>query len=112
MAAEQGNADAQFNLGLMYAKGEGVYPHYAEAVKWVCKATEQDDAEAQFHLGNMYVCGDDPARNAKAYMWFSLAAAQGDEQAKAALGKIESEMTLDQIAKAQKRAVAWKPKAN
>ena len=40
-AAEQGDAEAQFNLGLMYADGEGVPKDYAEAVKWYRKAAEQ-----------------------------------------------------------------------
>ena len=44
-AAEQGNADAQFNLGLMYDKGEGVRQDDAEAVRWYLKAVEQEFPE-------------------------------------------------------------------
>jgi TPR repeat protein len=40
-AAEQGDASAQFNLGMMYAKGEGVPKDNVEAVEWVRKAAEQ-----------------------------------------------------------------------
>tara|TARA_R110002153_G_scaffold61234_2_gene165353 strand:+ start:293 stop:667 length:375 start_codon:yes stop_codon:yes gene_type:complete len=32
--AEQGNARAQFNLGVMYSNGDGVPQNYAEAVRW------------------------------------------------------------------------------
>ncbi len=39
--AEQGNAIAQYNLGLMYGKGQGVPQDYAEAVQWYRKAAEQ-----------------------------------------------------------------------
>ncbi len=39
--AEQGDANAQFNLGVMYDKGQGVPQDYAEAVKWYRKAVEQ-----------------------------------------------------------------------
>ena len=39
--AEQGVAEAQFNLGLMYYDGEGVPQDYAEAVKWYRKAAEE-----------------------------------------------------------------------
>ena len=39
--AEQGYADAQFNLGSMYRKGEGVPENDAEAVKWYRKAADQ-----------------------------------------------------------------------
>ena len=45
--AEQGDAEAQFNLGVMYANGEGVPQDYAEAVKWYPKAAEQGDEYAK-----------------------------------------------------------------
>ena len=48
---EQGNALAQFNLGIMYRRGQGVPQDYAEAVKWNRLAAEQGDAEAQHNLG-------------------------------------------------------------
>ena len=41
LAAEQGYADAQYNLGLMYSNGEGVPQDYKEAVKWYRLAAEQ-----------------------------------------------------------------------
>ena len=50
-AAKQGNAAAQFNLGLMYRKGEGVTRNDKEAVKWYREAAEQGDADAQFEIG-------------------------------------------------------------
>jgi tetratricopeptide (TPR) repeat protein len=50
-AAEQGDAAAQFNLGLMYYFGEGVQQDYAEAEKWYRKAAEQGDASAEYNLG-------------------------------------------------------------
>ena len=52
-AAEQGQAEAQYTLGFMYAKGEGVPQDYAEAMKWFRKAAEQGHAEAQHNLGVM-----------------------------------------------------------
>ena len=47
--AEQGNADAQFNLGLMYEKGWGVPQDYKTAMKWYRLAAEQGDADSQFN---------------------------------------------------------------
>jgi TPR repeat protein len=47
LAAEQGIADAQFNLGLMYSTGQGVPQDNKTAVKWWKLAAEQGDAEAQ-----------------------------------------------------------------
>jgi len=55
--AEQGVAEAQFNLGLMYYNGQGVRQDYAEAVRWYRQAAEQGNAEAQNNLGAMYAIG-------------------------------------------------------
>ena len=48
--AEQGNAEAQINLGRMYANGRGVKQNHQEAVKWYLLAGEQGNAEAQINL--------------------------------------------------------------
>ena len=102
-AAEQGDADAQFNLGCMYADGEGVAEDSAEAVKWWLKAAEQRTAMAQNNLGYMYDNGQGVDQdNVEAYMWYNLAAAQGDEKAKTNKGIISERMTSEQIAEAQK----------
>ncbi len=51
LAADQGNATAQFNLGVMYDTGRGVPQDDAEAVRWYRLAADQGDADAQFNLG-------------------------------------------------------------
>ena len=56
--AEQGYAEAQNNLGMMYYFGDGVPQDYQEAVKWYRKAAEQELAKAQFTLGAMYGNGE------------------------------------------------------
>ena len=53
-AAEQGDADAQFNLGAMYANGAGAELDIVEAVNWYRKAAEQGNSAAQFNLGVSY----------------------------------------------------------
>ncbi len=77
--AEAGNADAQYNLGLMYTNGDGVPQDYKEAVKWYRLAAEQGYADAQTIL--VYV----PIRRmaflkttTEAVKWYRLAAEQGD----------------------------------
>ena len=57
MAAEQGNATAQFNRGLKYASGKGVPQDDAEAVRWYRLAADQSVASAQSNLGFMYYEG-------------------------------------------------------
>jgi TPR repeat protein len=49
-AAEQGDADAQFNLGVCFDNGEGVAKDPVEAVKWYRMAAEQGDARARKKL--------------------------------------------------------------
>ena len=101
-AAEQGQADAQFNLGVMYVKGDGVPEDDAEAAKWYRKAAEQGYARAQLNLGFMYADGDGvPEDDVRAFAWFNLAAAQGFEPAKTYKGTIRRRMTAAQIAEAQ-----------
>ena len=78
LAAEQGDATAQFNLGFMYANGEGVPKDAAEAVRWYRLAAEQGLAIAQFNLGNMYANGRGVLKDdAEAVRWYRLAAEQG-----------------------------------
>lgn len=57
-SAEQGDAEAQFDLGLMYALGDGVAQDDAEAVRWYRLAAEQGHAPAQYSLGAMYAMGE------------------------------------------------------
>ena len=57
LAADQGYASAQSNLGIMYDEGRGVPQDYAEAVKWYRLAADQGDADAQINLGSMYANG-------------------------------------------------------
>ena len=49
LAAEKGDALAQFKLGLMYESGEGVPQDFAEAVRWYRLDAEQGSAAAQAH---------------------------------------------------------------
>jgi hypothetical protein len=62
-AADQGDADAQNNLGAMYGNGEGVAKDDAEAVKWFRKAADQGNASAQLNLGMRYDNGWGVAEN-------------------------------------------------
>jgi TPR repeat protein len=85
--AGQGNAKAQYNLGVMYANGQGVPQDYAEAMKWFRKAAAQGYAEAQFNLGVMY--DNDrgvPQDYSEAVKWYRKAAAQGYAEAQFNLG--------------------------
>jgi len=106
--AEQGYANAQGRLGVMYFRGDGVPEDDAEAVRWYRLAAEQGDAYAQTSRGVMYVVGDGvPEDMVLAHMWWSLAAAQGNEGARENKDRIEKEMTRAQIAEAQRLSREW-----
>ena len=80
--AEQGHAEAQFNLGLMYDNGQGVPQDYKEAARLYRLASEQGLAEAQSNLGLMYKKGQGVPQDYKeAVRLFRLAAEQGDAEA-------------------------------
>jgi TPR repeat protein len=115
-AVEQGNAGAQFNLGVMYANGRGVPQDDAGAVGWWRKAAEQDHASAQFNLGVMYHYGQGvPQDDVQAHMRYNLAASRfppGEDRDTAVNNrdKIAKRMTPAQISEAEKLAREWKPK--
>jgi uncharacterized protein len=85
--ANQGNANAQTNLGSMYAEGKGVPQDYKTAVKWWTLAAEQGFAAAQSNLGLMYQKGDGVPQDFKtAVKLYRLAAEQGFALAQYNLG--------------------------
>lgn len=85
--AEQGDGDAQFELGIMYARGQSVPQDYVEAAKWLTKAAEQGHARAQFNLGDMYRQGlGVPQDYKEAEKWYRVSAEQGHASAQFSLG--------------------------
>ena len=99
--AEQGDAKAQFNLGVMYDNGWGIPENDVEAVKWFRKAAEQGNISAQSNLGIMHVLGIGVSKDyVKAHMWFSLAKSEGHEGAAKSLDLVEKQMGTEQISEA------------
>ena len=78
VAAEQGDAAAQFDLGYCYASGNGVEENYTQAVYWWKKAAQQGDANAQFELANCYYLGKGVEEdNNMALYWYEQAYKNG-----------------------------------
>ena len=66
----EGEPRAQFRLGIMYARGEGVAEDDAEAAQWLRLAAEQGESRAQVILGAMYARGEGVAEDdAEAVQW-------------------------------------------
>src|SRR6476661_4860970 len=73
-AAAQGNADAQFNLGVLYSRGRGVTQDYEQAANWFRKAAEQGDVPAQSMLGFIYLKGQGVRQDYQQAMFWYLRA--------------------------------------
>ena len=111
--AEQGFAEAQYDLAAMYNFGEGVPQDYAEAVRWTRMAAEQGLAKAQIHLGLMYHKAQGvPQDDVLAHMWLNLAIWQlppGEERDVTVRFRdvLARRMTPDQLVEAQRPPRRW-----
>lgn len=120
VAAEKGDAGAQFNLGVLYDNrqddnGHSIRGNRTEAMKWLQQAADQGLPRAQIKLAEMYGDGGAaPADYIKAYAWFLVAAMSlgGAQRQKAQAGyeRIAREMTPTQVAEAADLARVWKSK--
>ena len=103
--ALNGNADAQYNLGIMYASGLGVTQDYNEAVKWFRLSSGQGNAQAQDIYGLMYASGRGVTQDyVRAHMWLNISASSGNTLAESNRDKVAKKMTPTQIEKAQEMA--------
>jgi uncharacterized protein len=124
-SAEQGDADAQCNLGLMFCNGKGVAQDKMKAFEWFLKSAEQGDAHAQCNLGLMFARGNGVKQNYdEAMKFFELAILGGSEQAKSYLlelgngNLLQAQCLLGELylegrgfVKDEKEAVEWIAKA-
>ena len=84
-AAEQGDAMAQYELGLCYGQGNGVERSLTKAKKWYCKAAKSGHGGAQRMLGFRNLEGA-PEDLVEAVEWYRKAAAKGQTNAQFNLG--------------------------
>lgn len=115
--AEQGDAEAQHFLGVIYRYGRGVKIDHTEAAKWFRMSAEQGNPEAQFYMGLSYQNGEGVPRDpVAAHMWFTLSARNPKTGLRDAAyrerdaRRLEEKMSPEQIAKAKQMAQDWKPK--
>ena len=77
--ADKGDREAQYSVGRVYFKGEGVPQDLLKAMDYFRRAAEQGNFKAQNNLGSMYAQGQGvPKDVAEAIKWFRKAADQGD----------------------------------
>lgn len=100
--AYEGSALAQFFVGSMYLKGQGVLEDDRKAVNWYRKAAEQGYEDAQFNLGLMYFEGRGVHKNdVLAYAWSTLAADQGLQSAIKFRASLRAFMSADLVAEGE-----------
>jgi TPR repeat protein len=105
LAAEQGDAGAQYQLALSYDKGHGVPQDYKEAVKWYRLAAKQELAVAQHNLGVSYAKGEGVIQNdVFGYMWLNIAATAGYKASAEDRSKLSARMTASDLSKARQLA--------
>jgi TPR repeat protein len=119
-AAEEGDANSQYNLGILYGSGlddngYAVEVDRPQTVRWLLAAAEQGLPRAQVKLAEVYAEGPDIAgSHATACGWFLLAAMglRGIHRHRAQSGyrRIAAHLTPAQIAKARRFARDWAPK--
>ena len=103
LAAEQGDAVSQYNLGIMYSFGLGVVPNYRHGAKWYTLAAEQGHALAQYNLGRLYYLGKGVPENLiYAHMWAKQASSNGFKMSTKFTEMLTGLMTENQIEKANR----------
>ncbi len=108
--AEQGNANAQAELGYRYHQGEGVAQDYAEARKWYQRAAKLGHRDAQYNLAVLHAFGEGvPQDHQQAFHWYQRAAEQNHPQAQYSLGL--SYLHGEGVAQNPKHAAEWFQKA-
>jgi len=97
-AANNGDALAQYNLGVLLAIGSGVTQDKAEAARWYSKAANQGNAAAQRVLGSCYASGSGIVQDkAEAVRWYRKADEQGYIHARQALVKLAESTVLGKL---------------
>jgi TPR repeat protein len=106
--AQHGDAEAQWRLGVLYLNGDGVRQNDTEAAAWFHRSADQGYVPALNALANQHWAGRGvPQDYNKAYFWFDVALAKGDEAAASRLEVLGAELTQDEAAHAHAEALAW-----
>jgi uncharacterized protein len=115
-AADQSHSLAQFNLGIMYASGQGMPRDEVKSMVWMQKAADAGDAGAQYNIGLRHHRASldglpeaAPESRILAYKWLQLAAAQGYRGSAAAWAFVAMKMTREDVADGGRRIAAFVP---
>lgn len=94
---------AQYYLGMMYMKGQGVEQDYKLASEWFRKASEKSIPQAQYKLGDLYLKGRGVPKDYEfAYVWFSVGSAHEHQLSKNAINKAKDKLSPEELQEADK----------
>jgi len=98
--AHKGHAEAQYNLGWLYANGNGLNVDVDEALRWWREAANQGHADAQFAIGLALITGEGGLKKdtQQAAEWFIQAARQGHRDSREILARLNEDPKLDILA--------------
>ena len=97
------DAMAQYWVGVMYLKGQGVEQDYEEASKWLRKASEQSVPNAQYKLAKLYAEGNGvPQDYEYAYIWYSVGASHQHTKSANAIENARAQLSEEQLTEADK----------
>jgi TPR repeat protein len=100
---DEKNALAQYYLGMMCLKGQGVEKNSEEAGKWFRKAAENRLPQAQYKLAELYTEGEGVPRDFEfAYIWFNVGAAHQHKLSQNAVEKARAKLSKNELAEADK----------
>jgi Sel1 repeat len=93
--AENGDAEAQNYLGILYSLGMGVSRDYKKSLKWYERSAKAGYADAQRNYGDMINFGRGvPKDNFQAYKWYFAASQQGNKKAERQIAVIAASGNL------------------
>jgi TPR repeat protein len=97
-AAQAGDAQAQYELGLFYYDGKNAPRDLAQALDYFEQASLQGHADAQYHLGMMFFRGEGvAANNVQAYVVLKMAAVNGQEDALDTADQVSAQMKREEL---------------
>src|ERR1700720_3721982 len=121
IAAESGEAAAQFNLGVLYDSrtddnGYAIEGHREEAIGGLLAAADQGLPRAQSRLAELYADGPNASGNyANACVWFLLATTSSRgihrDHARSGYERVATRLTPAQLTKAKRLAGLWRPQS-
>jgi len=99
---------AQYYLGMMYMKGQGVDQDYRNAGEWFRKASEKSIPQAQYKLGDLYFKGRGVPKDYEfAYIWYSVGASHEHKLSVKAIKKAKEKLSKEELGEADKLIVSY-----